>query len=97
MILTEDVDVDNERLEVLTRNYFYSMVVLTAVALFSLPLQIAGRLLGMMVIALISYSAANFANAGDDEWERALQVISVSAFLVAVVFLAYHAFLMVLV
>lgn len=86
-------NIDRESLIEISKPLFYGFSFLAAISLMVSPV-FSGTLLGVAVMAAISFVAAGLADTMTEDWERFTEIISVVTLLGAVVTASYVATLL---
>lgn len=90
--MTQDwIDLDNERLIEVSKPLFYGFVILAAFTIISAPAY-AGALLGVAVMAAITFVSAGLTDLLEEDYLKLAEIISVTTLLAATLGAAYIAF-----
>lgn len=85
------IEIDNEKLIEVSKPLFYGFVILSAFTIGAAPAY-AGALLGVGVMAALSFVSAGLANLMDEDYMKLAEIISVTTLLMAVLSASYIAF-----
>jgi len=86
--MDHDVYIESDKIVEVAKPLFYGFIALTAFTMSVSPAY-AGTLLGVAVMALISFVSAGFADAMEDQWSEFLNSIAVLTLLVSVLAASY--------
>ncbi len=82
------VDLEREALIDISKPLFYGFTFIAGVALTINP-PYAGTLLGLAVLASLTFVSAALAEGMEDDWKAFLDLIAITALLMAVLFASY--------
>jgi len=90
MVQSVDFDADKDLLINISKPLFYGYMFLTGVAIAVHP-GIAGTMMGISVMAAITFVSAGFSDSLEGDWGRFLEIISVITLMASLLAASYTA------